>query len=79
MNHYYAHATAGEPEVHLNQHDPARPFAVIRFGDEREFTSHDADYCRRAAQAWTTAAHLLDTARQPVSEAQADADREATP
>ena len=79
MNHYYAHATAGEPEVHLNQHDPARPFAVIRFGDEREFTSKDPDYCRRAAQAWTTAAELLETARQRAADPQPELDREAAP
>ena len=77
MNHFYTHADAGEPAVRLNQHDPARPFAVITFGDDRDFTSKDPAYCRRAAQAWTTAAELLEPALRHAAELQHDPDREA--
>jgi hypothetical protein len=77
VNHLYAQTTPAEPQVNLNQHNPADPFAVIRFGDGWDFTSHDPAYCRRVAQAWTTAAELLEAAHRPVPEPQPEADREA--
>jgi lambda repressor-like predicted transcriptional regulator len=79
MRQHNTDAIAGEPEVRLTQHDRARPFAVIRLGDQRKFTSHDPAYCRRVAQAWTKAAELLETARQRGADPQPEQDRKAAP
>jgi hypothetical protein len=79
VNHLYARTTPAEPRVDLSQHNPRDPFAVIRFGHGWDFTSHDPAYCRRVAQAWTTAAELLETAGQPSAHPQLEQDREAAP
>jgi hypothetical protein len=64
MNSFYAHADAGEPTVHLNNHDPADLFAVVYLGDDWHVTSKDPHWCRRVATAWTHAAELLESASE---------------
>ena len=63
MNHFYAHADAGEPAVRLNDRNPEEPFVVVDFGSDWDFTSHHPDWCRRVASTWTAAADLLDAAQ----------------
>jgi len=63
MNRFYAHAQAGEPDVYLNDHDRSNPFAVVRFGDDWDFTTRDPQWCRRVATTWTRAAELLEGQR----------------
>ena len=81
MNRFYAHAEAGEPAVHLNDSNPARPFVVVQFGEDWDFTSRDADWCRRVADTWATAAELLQPGaaarRQHENARQAETDLEA--
>jgi hypothetical protein len=62
VNRFYAHADSGEPTVHLNNHDPADPFAAVYLGDDWYVTSKDPGWCRRVASAWTHAAELLESA-----------------
>ena len=62
MNRIYTHAQAGEPNAHLNDHNPADPFVVVGFGADWDFTSKDPHWCRRVAATWTHAAELLEQA-----------------
>ena len=64
MNHFYAHAEAGEPTARLNDHHPADPFAVVDLGGDLYFTSKDPQWCRRVAASWTLAAELLEQATE---------------
>ncbi len=49
MSRIYTHAQAGEPNAHLNDHNPADPFVVVGFGADWDFTSKDPHWCRRVA------------------------------
>ena len=64
MNHFYAHAEAGEPTARLNDHHPADPFAVVDVGGDLYFTSKDPQWCRRVAASWILAAELLEQATE---------------
>jgi len=64
MNRIYTHAQAGEPNAHLNDHNPADPFVVVGFGADWDFTSKDPHWCRRVAATWTQAAELLERASE---------------
>jgi hypothetical protein len=77
VNRFYSYADVGDPDVYLNEHDPDKPFAVVRFGPALDFTSKDPRWCRHVAQAWAQAADLLEPRYGRTAARQAGAELEA--